>query len=34
LPVGKEKTQAKSEDEPVKKINLRDAFDKNGNFIH
>lgn len=34
LPVGKEKTQAKSEEEPVKKINLRDAFDKHGNFIH
>lgn len=34
LPVGKEKTQAKSEEEPVKKINLQDAFDKNGNFIH
>lgn len=34
IPVGKEKPQEKSEDEPVKKINLRDAFDKNGNFIH
>lgn len=35
LPVGKEKPLAKSEDEePVKEINLRDAFDKNGNFIH
>lgn len=34
LPVGKEKEpQTKSEEAP-KTINLRDAFDKNGNFIH
>lgn len=33
IPVGKEKTQEKSEEAP-KKIDLRDAFDKNGNFIH
>lgn len=33
IPVGKEKPQEKSEETP-KKIDLRDAFDKNGNFIH
>ena len=33
IPVGKEKTQEKSEETP-KKIDLRDALDKNGNFIH
>lgn len=33
IPVGKEKPQEKSEEAP-KKIDLRDAFDKNGNFIH
>ena len=34
LPVGKEKPQAKSEEEQPKKIDLKSAFDKNGNFIH
>lgn len=34
LPVGKEKLQAKSEEEQPKKIDLKSAFDKNGNFIH
>ena len=34
LPVGKEKLQSKSEEEPVKKIDLNSAFDKHGNFIH
>ena len=34
LPVGKEKSQTKSEEEQPKKIDLKSAFDKNGNFIH
>lgn len=34
LPLGKENSPAKSEEEPVEKINLKSAFDKNGNFIH
>lgn len=34
LPVGKEKLpEAKSEEKP-KEISWKDAFDKNGNFIH
>ena len=36
IPVGKVETSASSSDkeETPKKINLKDAFDKNGNFIH
>lgn len=34
LPVGKEKTQTKSEEETPKEISWADAFDKHGNFIH
>ena len=35
LPVGKEKLpEAKSEETPPKKLSWKDAFDKNGNFIH
>ena len=34
VPMGYEKPSQKEEKEPQKKINLKDAFDKNGNFIH
>lgn len=34
VPVGFEKSDEKKEEEKPAKINLKDAFDKNGNFIH
>lgn len=34
LPVAKSEDEDKSTEETPKKINLKDAFDKNGNFIH
>lgn len=34
VPVGFEKPDEKKEEEKPAKINLKDAFDKNGNFIH
>lgn len=35
VPMGYEKKPVPTEEkEPVKKISLKDAFDKNGNFIH
>ena len=36
IPVGNATTKesSKEQEEPQKKINLKDAFDKNGNFIH
>ena len=34
LPVGKEKLPEAKREEKPKEINLKDAFDKNGNFIH
>lgn len=34
LPVAKAEPPAKSEEEKPKKISWKDAFDKNGNFIH
>lgn len=35
VPMGFEKKAPKEEkEEPVQKISLKDAFDKNGNFIH
>lgn len=33
VPMGKEETQKDETDAKPKKINLQDAFDKNGNFI-
>ena len=35
VPMGFEKKAQKEEkEEPIQKISLKDAFDKNGNFIH
>ena len=34
IPVAKSEPEESSEKETPKKINLKDAFDKNGNFIH
>lgn len=34
LPVAKSEDDVKSTEEAPKKINLKDAFDKNGNFLH
>lgn len=35
VPMGFEKKAPKEEkEEPIQKISLKDAFDKNGNFIH
>ena len=35
IPVAKsDDTESETEEAPQKKINLKDAFDKNGNFIH
>ena len=34
LPMAKADDNEESEEKPKKKINLKDAFDKNGNFIH
>ena len=34
IPVGFEQTVTKKKEEPQPKIKLKDAFDKNGNFIH
>ena len=34
VPMGREETQKEEEDAKPRKINLQDAFDKNGGFIH
>ena len=34
VPMGKDEPNKDDSDKPKKKINLRDAFDKNGGFIH
>lgn len=34
IPMGKAETTESSKDEVPKKINLKDAFDSKGNFIH
>ena len=34
LPLGEPTKAEKKEEKEVKKINLKDAFDRNGNFIH
>lgn len=34
IPMEKAETKESSKEEAPKKINLKDAFDKNGNFIH
>lgn len=34
IPVAKSEDLDDAEEKPKKKINLKDAFDKNGNFIH
>jgi hypothetical protein len=34
IPMGKAETTESSKDEAPKKINLKDAFDSKGNFIH
>lgn len=34
IPVGEVEKQTEKSDETPQKINLKDAFDKNGNFIH
>ena len=34
IPMGFVQTETKKKEEPQPKIKLKDAFDKNGNFIH
>lgn len=34
VPMGREETQKEEEDAKPHKINLQDAFDKNGSFLH
>ena len=34
VPMGREETQKEEEDAKPRKINLQDAFDKNGSFLH
>lgn len=34
VPMGREETQKEEEDAKPRKVNLQDAFDKNGSFLH